>query len=172
MPVAAIIAFGTLAAVVAVMAGEAVLSAFNASLLKARGATEPPDDVYRTMQWAYPAAFVAMAIEGALTGPSPQTALTLGLLVFGLAKALKAWAISTLGTRWSFRVLVPPGEPPIVAGPYRVLHHPNYVAVCGEILGVALIVGAPVTGALAFAGFGWLMRRRIAIEDRALGRGV
>lgn len=170
MPVAAIISFGTLAAVVAVMAGEAVLSAFNASLLKARGATEPPDDVYRTMQWAYPAAFVVMAVEGALTGPSPPTALAFGLLVFGLAKALKAWAISTLGTRWSFRVLVPPGEPPIVAGPYRLLHHPNYVAVCGEILGVALTVGAPVTGALAFAGFGWLMRRRIAIEDRALGR--
>ena len=170
MPVAAVIAFGTLAAVVAVMAGEAVLSAFNASLLKARGATEPPDDVYRTMQWAYPAAFVAMAAEGALTGPAPPTALGLGLLVFGLAKALKAWAISTLGTRWSFRVLVPPGEPPIVAGPYRFLHHPNYVAVCGEILGMALIVGAPISGVLAFAGFGWLMRRRIAIEDRALGR--
>jgi uncharacterized protein (TIGR03382 family) len=44
------------------------------------------------------------------------------------------------------------------------------VAVCGEMLGVALIVGAPVSGALATLGFAWLMRRRIAIEDRALGR--
>jgi len=170
MSVAAIISVGTLAAVLAVMAGEAVLSSFNASLMRARGAIEPPGDVYRTMQWAYPAAFVAMAVEGAFTGPSPLSALGLGLGVFGLAKALKAWAISTLGTRWSFRVLVPPGEPPIVAGPYRLLNHPNYVAVCGEILGAALIVGAPVSGVVAFAGFGWLMRRRIAVEDRALGR--
>lgn len=170
MSVAAIISVGTLAAVLAVMAGEALLSSFNASLLRARGAIEPPGDVYRTMQWAYPAAFVAMAVEGVFTGPSPQTALGLGLGVFGLAKALKAWAISTLGTRWSFRVLVPPGEPPIVAGPYRFLNHPNYVAVCGEILGAALIVGAPVSGVVAVAGFGWLMRRRIAVEDRALGR--
>jgi methyltransferase len=170
MSMAALIALATLTAVVAVMAGEALLSGYNAALLRARGAVEPPDDVYRTMQWAYPVAFVAMALEGAFTGPSPHTALLLGLAVFGLAKALKAWAISTLGTRWSFRVLVPPGEPPIVAGPYRVLHHPNYVAVCGEILGVALIVGAPVTGVLALAGFGGLMRRRIAVEDRALGR--
>lgn len=170
MSIAAIISLGTLAAVVAVMGGEAVLSAFNASLLRARGAVEPPDDVYRTMQWAYPAAFVAMALEGALTGPSPQSALALGLGVFGLAKGLKAWAIATLGTRWSFRVLVPPGEPPIAAGPYRWLNHPNYVAVGGEIAGVALIVGAPITGVLACTGFGWLMRRRIAIEDRALGR--
>ncbi len=170
MPLAAIISLGTLAAVLAVMAGEAVLSAYNASLLRARGAVEPPDDVYRTMQWAYPAAFVAMTVEGALTGPSPIGALALGLGVFGLAKALKAWAISTLGTRWSFRVLVPPGEAPVVAGPYRLLNHPNYVAVCGEMLGVALIVGAPASGALATLGFAWLMRRRIAIEDRALGR--
>jgi methyltransferase len=170
VPIAVVIALGTLAAVVAVMAGEAVLSAVNASLLRARGAVEPPGDVYQTIRWAYPAAFVLMAGEGALVGPSPLAALALGLGVFGLAKALKAWAIATLGTRWSFRVLVPPGEPPIVAGPYRLMNHPNYVAVGGEILGVALIVGAPVTGVISLVGFGWLMRRRMAIEDRALGR--
>lgn len=170
MSMATIIALGTLAAVVAVMAGEAVLSAVNADLLRKRGASEPPDDVYRTMQWAYPAVFVAITVEGVLTGPAPQLALGLGVVVFGLAKALKAWAIATLGWRWSFRVLVPPGVPPVVAGPYRVINHPNYVAVCGEIIGAALIVGAPWTGMLGLAGFAWLMRRRIAIEDRALGR--
>jgi methyltransferase len=170
MSVAAIIAFGMLGAVLAVMAGEAVLSAFNASLLRKRGAVEPPGDVYRTMQWAYPLGFVALAIEGAVAGPAPETWLAAGILVFGLAKALKAWAISSLGTRWSFRVLVPPGEPLVVAGPYRFLRHPNYLAVSGEIAGAALIVGAPVTGVLFLAGFGWLMRRRITIEDRALGR--
>lgn len=170
MTVAAIIAFGVLAAVLAVLAGEAVLSAHNAAVLRARGAVEPPDDVYRTMQWAYPAGFVALAVEGALTGPAPEPSLAAGILVFGLAKALKAWAISMLGTRWSFRVLVPPGEPPIVAGPYRVLRHPNYLAVCGEIAGAALMVGAFVSGAVFLVGFGWLMRRRIVVEDRALGR--
>lgn len=170
MTPAVIIAFGTLAAVLAVMAGEAVLSAHNASVLRARGAVEPPDDVYQLMQVAYPLAFVAIAVEGALRGPSPPLALGVGLGLFGVAKALKGWAISTLGTRWSFRVLVPPGEPPIARGPYRLMRHPNYLAVCGEILGAALISGAFASGAVAFAGFGWLMLRRIAIEDRALGR--
>lgn len=170
MPVAAIIALGTLVAVLAVMAGEAVLSAHNAAVLRARGAVEPAGDVHHIMQFAYPLGFVALAIEGALLGPAPPPALAAGILIFGLAKALKAWAISTLGVRWSFRVLVPPGAPPIVRGPYRWLHHPNYVAVAGEIAGAALIAGAFVTGALFFAGFGWLMRRRIAVEDRALGR--
>ena len=41
MSVAAIIAFGMLAAVLAVMAGEAVLSSFNAAVLRSRGAVEP-----------------------------------------------------------------------------------------------------------------------------------
>lgn len=170
MSVAAIIALGTWAAVTAVMAGEAVLSTHNAALLRARGAVEPPDDVYRLLQVAYPLGFLVMAIEGAVGEPSPPLLIGLGLGVFGLAKALKGWAIASLGTRWSFRVLVPPGDPPIVRGPYRLMRHPNYLAVCGEIAGVALIVGAYVTGAAALVGFGWLLRRRIAVEDRALGR--
>ena len=170
MSVAAIIALGTWAAVTAVMAGEAVLSAHNAALLRARGAVEPPGDVYRTMRWAYPLAFAAMALEGALFGPAPPALLGLGLGVFGLAKALKAWAIASLGTRWSFRVLVPPGEPVVVRGPYRVMRHPNYLAICGEMAGMALIVGAFATGVVALLGFGWLLLRRIAVEDRALGR--
>ncbi|MEP7116467.1 MAG: isoprenylcysteine carboxylmethyltransferase family protein [Acidobacteriota bacterium] len=170
MSIPALIALGTLAAVLAVMAGEAVLSAHNASVLRARGAIEPAGDVYRTMQWAYPLAFVAMAVEGALRGGAPFPVVAAGLGVFGAAKALKAWAISSLGVRWSFRVLVPPGEAPLVRGPYRLMRHPNYVAVCGEIIGVALIVGAAVSGTAGLVGFGWLLRQRIAVEDRALGR--
>jgi len=93
-----------------------------------------------------------------------------GLALFGLAKALKLWAISSLGPRWSFRVLVLPGAPLINSGPYRFLSHPNYVAVAGEIASVALIVWAPIAGVLATTGFGVLMVKRIRVEDRALGR--
>ncbi len=67
-------------------------------------------------------------------------------------------------------MLVPPGAPLVAAGPYRWLRHPNYLAVAGEIAGAALLVGAFVSGALVLVGFGWLMRRRIAVEERALGR--
>lgn len=170
MSIAAIIALGTVVAAIAVMAGEAVLSAHNAAGLVARGAVDPPDDPYQMMRVAYPLTFIVMGIEGAMRGPAPEALLATGLIVFGVAKALKAWAISSLGSRWSFRVLVPPGAPPVVRGPYAFMRHPNYLAVCGGIIGVALIVGAAVTGVAAFLGFGWLMLRRIAVEDRALGR--
>jgi methyltransferase len=96
--------------------------------------------------------------------------LVAGLVVFGLAKALKLWAVRSLGERWSFRVLVLPGRALVAGGPYRWMRHPNYLAVLGEMAGVALTVWAPVTGPIALVAFGLLMWRRIGIEDRALGR--
>jgi methyltransferase len=172
MPPALAIAALTLLAGLLLMAGETVLSSFNAAELRRRGAVEPPGDVYRAMQWAYPAAFVAMALEGMAWGPAPRGVLLGGLALFGLAKALKLWAITTLGPRWSFRVLVLPGAPLVSGGPYRFLNHPNYVAVIGELAGVAATVWAPVTGAIAAVGFGLLMRARVRVEDRALGRSA
>ena len=164
------IAILTTLAALLIMTGEAVLSSFNERLLRARGAIEPEGDVIGSMRWAYPGVFVLMGIEGALTGPAPPNVLLGGLALFGFAKALKIWAISSLGTRWSYRVLVVPGEPLVTAGPYRFIAHPNYLAVAGEIASVAAIVWAPLTGVLATIGFGWLMIARIRIEDRALGR--
>ncbi|HTH24727.1 MAG TPA: isoprenylcysteine carboxylmethyltransferase family protein [Vicinamibacterales bacterium] len=170
-PAIAIAILTTIAALL-IMAGEAVLSSYNERLLRARGAIEPEGDVIGSMRWAYPGAFVLMGIEGALTGPAPPNVLLGGLALFGFAKALKIWAMSSLGTRWSYRVLVVPGEPLVTAGPYRFIAHPNYLAVAGEIASVAAIVWAPVTGVLATIGFGGLMIARIRIEDKALGRSA
>ena len=50
------------------MLGELRLSRRNEASLLRRGAMEPPDPVYGTMRWGYPATFVAMAVEGALLG--------------------------------------------------------------------------------------------------------
>jgi methyltransferase len=170
MSVAVAISFITVLANLLIMAGEAVLSTFNEKVLRARGAIEPEGDVIGVMRWAYPGSFVIMGVEGALTGPAPPNVLMGGLALFGLAKALKVWAISSLGPKWSYRVLVVPGEPLVKTGPYRFVSHPNYLAVVGEIISVAAIVWAPITGVLATMGFGWLMIRRIRVEERALGR--
>ena len=170
MTPAVLVALVTLVSVLLIMGGEALLSAYNERGLRARGAVEPPDDVYGIMGLAYPLAFVAMAIEGALTGPSPPNALVGGLAMFGVAKALKIWVISSLGWRWSFRVLVLPTAPLVTSGPYRLMRHPNYLAVMGELLGMLLIVFAPIAGTAALAGFGVAVWKRVRVEERALGR--
>jgi methyltransferase len=168
-PAIAIAALTTIASLL-IMAGEALLSSFNEKQLRARGAVEPEGDVINVMRWFYPGAFIVMGVEGALTGPAPPNVLMGGLALFGLAKALKIWAISSLGSKWSYRVLVVPGDPLVTRGPYQFISHPNYLAVVGEFISVAAIVWAPLTGALATLAFGRLMLARIRIEDRALGR--
>ena len=116
---------------------EARRSAANERALRAAGAVEPADDVYRVMQLAYPACFLAMVLEAWMRGGGFGGTTLAGVVVFTGAKALKYWAIATLGERWTFRVLVPPASERTLRGPYRLLRHPNYVAVVGELVGFA-----------------------------------
>ena len=162
------VAFASLLAVLLMMLAESLISRRHEQQLLQRGAVEPPDDVYSMMRWAYPGAFVAMAVEGVLFGLPAAPIVVAGALLLGAAKALKWWAIASLGTRWTFRVLIVPDAPLVNAGPYAVLRHPNYVAVVGELVGMALLVGAAVTGPIAVLLFGLLLRQRIRVEDRAL----
>ena len=155
-------------AVLLMMLAEMQLSRYNERTLRARGAVEPADDVYRTMSWVYPALFVVMAGEGAFAGPAPGVTTLAGAALLGVSKALKFWAIASLGSRWTFRVLVPPDSRLVTAGPYAYLRHPNYAAVMGELASMALLVGARVSGPVAMLLFGVLIRQRIRVEESAL----
>ena len=147
---------------------EARIAARNERTQRAFGGVEPPGDVYEVMRVAYPAAFAAMLAEGAWR--HSYAWWELGLAVFVAAKALKWWAVASLGPFWTFRVIVRPGATLVAGGPYRFLRHPNYVAVGGELLGAALMSGARVSGPLMTLGFVLLMLKRIGVEDRALER--
>jgi len=102
--------------------------------------------------------------------PSPEVFVA-GAAVFAIGKALKWWAILTLGPAWTFRVIVVPGARLVANGPYRFLRHPNYLGILGELVGVALMTTALASGVLAVLGFGLLMLRRIGVEERALAAG-
>ena len=150
------------------MVAEARRAAANERAQRARGGLEPPGDVYGLMQIAYPVSFLAMLAEGAWRGAAPAPLFAAGALVFAAAKALKWWAILTLGPFWTFRVIVIPGTTRVVSGPYRFVPHPNYVAVVGEFVGIALMAGARVSGPAALLVFAALLVKRIAVEERAL----
>lgn len=152
------------------MIAEATLADRHDRRLLARGGVEARGDVYPAMQIVYPAAFLAMAIEGAIGGPPPRSWLLGGLALFAAAKVLKYWAIATLGARWSFRVIVLPDVPLVTTGPYRWLRHPNYVGVMGELAGAGVLLHAPITGAASLVAFGALLVQRIRVEERALHR--
>jgi len=148
---------------------EARLARKNEQALIAGGAREAPDDVFPVMRVVYPLCFIAMIAEGWYRGHTVSNLVFAGACVFVAAKVLKYWAVASLGPRWSFRVLVPPGSSLVTSGPYRYLQHPNYVAVVGELGGVALMTQAPVTGAMALVVFGFVLMARVRAENRALG---
>jgi len=157
-----------LAVVFGPMLVEAMRARRNERLQFARGGREPHGDVYELMRVAYPAVFLAIIVEGWLRGFTNHRWVAAGAVVFVTAKLLKYWAIAALGQFWTFRVIVVPGAQLVSAGPYRYLHHPNYVAVIGELLGVAMLAGAPLAGFAGTAFFAFLMARRVRVETAAL----
>jgi methyltransferase len=159
------------AAVTFVLMGiEARRAAVNERAQRAAGGFEPAGDVYPLMRVAYPGAFLAMILEGAVRGGAPWSAAAVGAVVFALAKAIKWWAILTLDRAWTFRVIVVPQAPLVATGPYRFVRHPNYVGVIGELVGAALITGALIAGPIMMIGFAMLILKRIQIEMHALSR--
>ena len=90
------------------------------------------------------------------------------LLLLGVATALRYWTISTLGERWTTRVLVRPGMPLISGGPYRFLRHPNYLAVVIEIVALPLVHGAWLTAVVFSVANAVLLAVRIRAENAAL----
>ena len=163
------LAVGALVVVLGSMLVELRVSQRNEREFRLQGAVDAPDPVYAVMRWAYPGAFMAMAFEGGLSDAPFGWQTPTGIVVFVLAKALKVWAIRSLGTRWTYRVLVHPGAPLVTTGPYAFLRHPNYVGVVGELVGMARLIHATVSGPLTTLFFMELLRRRIAAEERALG---
>jgi methyltransferase len=113
--------------------------------------------------------FLLMVGEAWLRTAGVDGLFVAGLVVFVAAKGLKYWAIATLGERWTFRVLVPPGSTLVARGPYRWIRHPNYVGVAGELAGFAVMTQATVTGVAGLIVFVLLMLARVRVEEQALG---
>jgi methyltransferase len=61
--------------------------------------------------------------------------------LYALLQCLRLWVLATLGERWTTRIIVLPGAPLVRRGPYRLIRHPNYVVVIGEIAVLPLAFG-------------------------------
>ncbi len=97
-----------------------------------------------------------------------QSVGTVWLVIFLLLQVLRDWVLATLGPRWTTRIIVQPGLPLVATGPYRLLSHPNYVVVVGEIAVLPLCLGLPWY-ALAFSiANAAVLTIRIRAENAAL----
>jgi methyltransferase len=98
------------------------------------------------------------------------------LAVVIASQSLRWWCIATLGRQWNTRVIVVPGLPLVSRGPYRLLRHPNYVAVVFEGAALPLVHSAWVTAGVFTVLNAAQLARRIHVEEHALatlaGRGA
>lgn len=148
---------------------EVIISGRNAVWAFARGGIELGHRHLLFMKLLHIGFFCGCAVEVVwLQRPfTPTLGISMGVLVL-LSQGLRYWAVATLGRRWNIRVIVIPGEPAVVSGPYRYLRHPNYVSVVVEGIAVPLLHGAWLT-AIGFTVLnGIVLSVRIRCEERAL----
>jgi len=83
-------------------------------------------------------------------------------------QGLRLWVVATLGIYWTTRIISLPGAPLVRRGPYRLLRHPNYLAVVGEIAVLPLVFGE-VWVALGFSlANAALLAWRVHLEETGL----
>lgn len=156
-------------AVVVERFGELLITRRNAARLRARGGVSAGEAHYPFMVMLHTALLFGAPLEVVfLARPFiawlgwPMLALVAGTM------ALRYWAISALGDRWTTEIFVVPGEAPKVGGPYRYLRHPNYLAVIVEVAALPLVHTAWLTALLGSIGNAIVLRLRIRAEEAAL----
>ena len=85
-----------------------------------------------------------------------------------LANLLRWWVIHTMGQHWNVRVIDSTRLGVVTGGPFRYIRHPNYLAVFVELLTLPLLHSAWLTALIGGMFHVWVLRQRIAIEERTL----
>jgi methyltransferase len=94
----------------------------------------------------------------------------LWLAVFLLIELGRIWVLTTLGSRWTTRIIVIPDASLVRSGPYRLVNHPNYWVVVGEIAVLPLVFGLWQVALLFTVLNAAVLTVRIRRENAALGR--
>lgn len=142
----------------------------NGAWARAHGGIEHGAGHYPAMVALHTGLLAAIPAEARWRDREPPRSWPILLGACAAAQGLRWWCIATLGPRWNTRVIVIPGATPVASGPYRLIDHPNYVAVAVEGLALPLLAGATRTAAVFSLANALLLRHRIRVEDAALGR--
>jgi methyltransferase len=158
-----------IAAVGVERAAELVVTKRNRAWSLAHGGVEFGARHYPVMVALHTALLVGCLVEPiALHRPFVAALGWPMLAIVGAAQALRWWCIGTLKHQWNARVIVIPGAARVTAGPYRLLPHPNYVAVIAEGFALPLVHTAWITALVFSVLNAVLLTTRIRVENDAL----
>jgi len=142
---------------------ELVIARRNTMALFARGAREIAPDHYPYMVALHTGWLVGLWM---LATGRPVQLFWFGL--FMLLQVLRLWVLTTLGERWTTRIIILPGAPLVEGGPYRFFKHPNYMIVTGEIAALPLAFGMPLYALVFSLLNAAILIVRIRAENAAL----
>jgi methyltransferase len=158
------IAYAIILAVAVERLVEVAWSRRNTRKLLAQGAAESGAGHYPLIILLHIAWMGTIAL--ALPTPAAISIVPLGL--FLVLQACRAWVMVSLGPYFTTRIISRPGEPLVSGGPYRILRHPNYLVVVGEVLLLPLVFGEIAVAGVFSILNALLLAWRIRVEDAAL----
>ncbi|MGE5546469.1 MAG: isoprenylcysteine carboxyl methyltransferase family protein [Solirubrobacterales bacterium] len=144
--------------------GELALAHRNTRRLLAAGGREVGAGHYPLLVGLHAAWMVAIAGTIPLEAPAEPAVI----LMLAALQAFRLWVIGSLGRFWTTRIVTVPEAPLVARGPYRLVRHPNYLVVAGEIALVPLAFGAWPLAVAFSAANGALLALRVAVEEAAL----
>jgi methyltransferase len=144
--------------------GELVVARHNMRKLMARGAVEVGSGHYPLIVALHTAWLLSLWLFG-----RHQPVNVVALALYIALQGLRCWVLWTLGSRWTTRIIVLPGEPLVAAGPYRLMSHPNYAVVAGEIAVLPWALDLPRLAIVFTVLNAAVLAIRLRAENRALG---
>lgn len=142
---------------------ELLLARRNTAKLLAKGAAEFAPEHYPAIVLFHALWLASLWILGSTNPVNPAW-----FAVFVALQILRGWTLMTLGSRWTTRIIVLPDAPLVANGPYRLLSHPNYLVVIGEIAVLPLCLDLPWLALVASIANAVLLSIRIRAESAAL----
>jgi methyltransferase len=169
---ASVVLFLGLLGTVGVLRGvELAISRRRQRDLRSKGVQQAGETHFLSMVLLHVGVLLGAAVEiVALDRPFIPALGASMLVVWLLANGLRWWVIHTLGPHWNVRVMDSLSLGVVTGGPFRLIRHPNYVAVFLELLALPLVHTAWLTAIVGSLVHVWVISERLAVEEAVLVR--
>lgn len=143
---------------------ELYIASRNEKWLRSQGAVEYGRGHYPYMVALHTLFIISIVVEYVVRGRPPIDVVF--LVLFILLLLFKFWALWSLGKYWNTKIFRVPGTGPIKKGPYRLLKHPNYLNVIGEIALIPLVFHLYYTAVIFTVLNAIMLTVRIRVENK------
>ncbi len=162
MPELSLVTIMFLVFVITQRLAELFVSRQNTAALLAKGAKE-----YGRLHYPYMVSLHFLWVFGLVLAGHVEQVNYYWLLIFAVLQGFRLWILTSLGERWTTRIIVL-DEPLILAGPFKYFRHPNYMLVVAEIFVAPMVLGLWEMALVFSVLNGVMLFVRIREEEKAL----